>query len=95
MTLARIEQLLEDNLRLTEENNRLIREVRRNGKMAFWFKVALWAVIIILPFLLIGPILEALVPAVNGETGGVNLLGLPSSGQLQDVLDAYQGQLGE
>lgn len=90
MTLTRVEQLLQQNLELTEENNRLIREVRRTGRVSFWFRLALWAIVLILPFLLIGPILEAVVPAAAGGQGG-SLFGLPSSSQLQEVFDAYQG----
>jgi hypothetical protein len=94
MTLARVEQLLKDNLELTQENNRLIREVRRTGRVSFWFRLALWVIVLILPFLLIGPLLQALVPAAGGSGSG-SLFGLPSSSQLQEVFEAYQGQLGE
>lgn len=91
MALARVEQLLEENLEIAEENNRLLRDLRRTGRIAFWLKLVLWAVVLILPFLLIGPIIEALVPAAsNGQNG--SFLGLPSPEQLQQVLDLYQGQ---
>lgn len=94
MTLARVEQLLEENLELAEENNRLLRELRRAGRISFWLKLVLWAAVLILPFLLIGPLLEALVPAASGSQGS-SFLGFPSPDQLQEALDIYQGQLGE
>lgn len=93
MSLTRLEQLLEENIELTEENNRLIREVRTTARVGFWLRIVLWAAVIILPFLLIGPIISALIPAASGGAG--TSFGLPSAEQFQALLEAYQGGLGE
>ena len=91
MTLTRVEQLLEETRELAEENNRLLRDLRRTARMGFWFKVLLWAAVIILPFLLLKPILETLVPAARTGDQGVGVFGLPSEAQLEGIIDAYQG----
>jgi hypothetical protein len=93
MSITRLEQLLEENLELAEENNRLIREIRRTGRIAFWLKLVLWATVLILPFLLIGPILAALIPAAGGASGST--FGIPTAEQFQSLLEAYQGGSGE
>jgi hypothetical protein len=92
MSMARIEQLLEENLQLAEENNRLLRDLRRVGRWGFWLRLLLWAAVIILPFLLLRPILTTLVPGATNDGAGFSIFGLPNQEQLKDVLDAYQGE---
>ena len=93
MTATRVQQLLEENLQLTQETNEMVREMRRLGRIMFWIKLVLWAFVIILPFLLIGPILEAMFPVTaEGAGPGLNLFGFPSQETLERALDSYQGQ---
>jgi hypothetical protein len=89
MQLTRIEQLLEDNLEATQENNERIRSMQRAAKWGFWLKVVVWAAVIILPFLLLKPLLQTLVPATGGGNG---LFGFPSQADLEKALNSYQGQ---
>jgi hypothetical protein len=89
LQLTRIEQLLEDNLAAAQETNDMIRDMRRTAWWGFWFKVIIWAAVIILPFILLKPLLETLVPAAAGGSG---LFGLPSQSDLEKALDAYQGE---
>lgn len=77
--LARLEQLLEENLELAEENNKLLREMRRWSRLGVFVKVILWAAVIILPFLLLKPVIEQLFPAATGI----------SDPAFQEVLDMY------
>lgn len=91
MTLTRVEQLLEENLELAEENNKLLHDLRRTARLGFWFKLLVWAAVIILPFILLKPILETLIPAARTGEGGVGVFGLPSQEQLENVIDTYQG----
>lgn len=91
--IARLEQLLEETKEIAEENNQLLREIRRNWRISFWIKVALWAAVIILPFLLIKPILDAIVPAVNGQQNGVGVFGVPDTAELQQLIDTYRGEI--
>lgn len=91
--LQRLEELLEDNLHLAKENNKILRDMRRTGWFAFWFKVVLWTVILVLPFFFIGPLLRYLSPLTGGAIPtGVNVFGLPSSEQLQKAVETYKAQ---
>jgi len=84
--LARVEQLLEENLQVAEETNSMLRDMRRWSRIGVFFKIILWSAVIILPFLLLKPIIEQLVPASNG---------VPDSAlqeRLEQALDLYQGQ---
>jgi hypothetical protein len=85
--LSRIEQQLEDLQELVEENNGLLRQTRSAARWSLGLRIAVWAVILVLPFLLIGPILRAIVPA--GATG-TGAFGMPSAEQLQDALNTYR-----
>lgn len=89
MQLTRIEQLLEENLEVAQETNEMLRDLRRTARWGFWLRLLVWAAVIILPFLLLKPILETLVPATGTGSGP---FGFPSQEQLKEVLDAYQGE---
>ena len=91
--IARLEQLLEETKEIAEENNQLLREIRRNWRISFWVKVAIWVAVLALPFLLIGPILNALVPAANGQQNGVGLFGVPDAAELQQLIDTYRAEV--
>ncbi len=47
-----VEDLLKENIRLTRENNRLVRKLWRAHLIGFWWKVLLIAMLIIGPILL-------------------------------------------
>lgn len=90
--LARLEELLEDNLHLAKENNKILRDLRRTGWFSFWFKVILWIVILVLPFFFIGPILRYLSPLTGGAIPSNGVFGLPSAEQLQKAVETYKAQ---
>jgi len=90
LQLARVEQMLEENLQVTEETNRMLREMRRWSRVGIFLRVFIWAALIILPLLLLKPILESLVPAAGGAGSG--FLGFPTQADLEKALDSYQGQ---
>lgn len=89
--IARLEQLLEETREIAEENNQILRELRRNFRISFWVKVVIWVAVLALPFILIGPILNALVPATDAQQGGVGLFGVPNPEEIQQLINAYQG----
>lgn len=93
VTLGRLEELLEENLKLAEDTNRILRDVRRTGRIAFWFKVILWTVVLVLPFFFIGPLLKALEPYTGGALpAGSTLLGVPSPEQIQKAVEQFRAQ---
>lgn len=92
--LSRLEELLEDNLHLAKENNRILRDMRRTGRIAFWAKVILWTVVLILPIFLIGPFLRYISPLTGGviPTSTTTLFGIPSSEQVEKAVQQYKAQ---
>ncbi len=94
-TLARLEQTLEDLQDAVEENNRILRRIQRTSNWSFWGRILIWLIVLALPFLVLGPIIHALIPVAytNGESG--SFLGLPSAEQLQELIRAYQSSRGQ
>ena len=93
VTLERLEELLEENLKLAEDTNRILRDVRRTGRIAFWFKVVLWTIVLVLPFFLIAPFLRALEPYTGGALPiGANLFGIPSAEQIGKAIELFKAQ---
>ncbi len=89
-TISRLEQLVQDSIDLAEENNKLLRSLVRTTRFAFWAKALMWVVVIILPFIFLGPLVRTLVPAYNtGATGG-NLFGFPSPTEIQNIVNSYR-----
>lgn len=82
-----LESLLRENIEVARENNRILRDMRRIGRIAFWSKVVIWTVVIIIPLLLIGPILDSLT-----KGAGASVLGLPSASTIEEALRIYTGQ---
>lgn len=87
MQLARVEQLLQENLEVAHETNAMLRDMRRTARWGFWLRVVVWAAVIILPLLILKPILETLVPATGAGSG---FFGFPSQADLEKALDSYQ-----
>lgn len=87
--LAQLQELLEETSAVVNENNRLIRDMRRLSRVAFWFKLILWILVLGLPFLFIGPLFQALFPAITGHG---SFLGLPSMEQLMQAFESLKQQ---
>lgn len=89
MSLSRMEQLLQDNLELAEENNRLLRQLRRAVRASFWARIILWAIVIALPLLLLRPVLNAVVPATGDGAGPFGLFpSLEDAEKFREILDS-------
>lgn len=88
-TISRLEQLIEDSIELAEENNKLLRSLVRTTRFAFWAKALMWLIILVLPFIFLGPLVRTLIPASNTGAAGGNLFGLPSPTEIQQIFNAY------
>lgn len=90
---ADLEKLLEENLAVAKDNNRLLREMRRNAILGLIARVVIWLIVLGVPLFFLsaylGPILEALSGSGELPTG---LFGLPSEAQLQQLIEQYQSQ---
>ncbi len=87
---ASLEALLREQIAISKENNEILKDMRRIGRIAFWAKVVLWTILIILPLLLIGPILSGFSAMLAPGTAS-NVMGVPSPELIQQALDAYKG----
>lgn len=87
--IARLEEQLDDLLELAEENNKILISMQRTARWSFWGKLLIWIIVLVLPFIVLGPFLKALVPGIAGGDGK-SLFGLPSETQVKALLEAYK-----
>ncbi len=93
-TEAHIEQLLEENLALNKENNKILRRMERNALISFFAKIFLWLLLLGLPLIFLGPYLKPLFGLLTGAPAdpSASPIGVPSESQLQQLLDVYTGK---
>jgi len=89
---ARIEELLRDLQDSVDENNRILRRMQRGNAIAFWGKLILWTLVIVLPILFLKPILNTILPFAGYGSPGVGSYGLPSQAEIQQIMEAYRTQ---
>ena len=90
--------LLEENLRLARDTNRMLRAMRRDAWFSFFGKILLWAAVIVVPFyfyaIYLAPLMESvssLIPGSGTQGGGGGLFGLPTSpSELQKLIEQYK-----
>lgn len=94
-----LEELLEENLELAKENNKLLKEMRRNAIIGLIARVVIWLVVLGVPIFFLstylGPILDAFSGQANGQEIPVGLFGMPSQEQLNQLIEQYQAGFGE
>lgn len=90
-----LEKLLEENLAVAKDNNRLLREMRRNAILGLIAKIVLWLIILGVPLFFLssylGPIMDAISGAQDGQLPS-GLFGLPSEEQLNRLIEQYQAE---
>ncbi len=91
---SELKKLLEENLAVAKDNNRLLREMRRNAILGLIAKVVLWLILLGVPLLFlssyIGPLTQALTGQSGAQTLPTGLFGVPSEAQVQQIIDQYQ-----
>ena len=96
---AHLEELLEENLELAKENNKLLKEMRRNAIIGLVVRIIIWLLVLGVPLFFLstylGPILDALQGQANGQEIPIGLFGLPSEEQLNRLIEQYQAGFGE
>ena len=90
--IAQLEVKFEELLEIAEENNEMLRYLKRTTRWSFWGRLLIWIIVLVLPFLLLGPLLKALVPGISGQS--TSLFGLPSQDQVKSLLNAYKQGTG-
>jgi hypothetical protein len=91
-TLARIENLLTEQLDLARDTNKVVHSIRRANWISFWIKFILWTFAIIVPLFFLGPFLKSLLPS-TADTNSVNIFGIPSTMEVQKMIQTYRGNV--
>ena len=92
--LDHIQDLLVQQIKVSEENNRLLHAMRKWGRIAFAAKVIIWTIVLILPVLLYPYIAKSVpgLPAIGtaSSTGESGIFGYPSPAQIEKALHPGQ-----
>lgn len=88
-----LEDQLDEQHKLIKDTNRIVREIRRTGRIAFWFKLLLWIIVLGLPIFFLKPILQY-VTALTGVPipTSTSAFGIPSSDQIQKAISQYKAK---
>ncbi|MBP6869176.1 MAG: hypothetical protein KBC16_03650 [Candidatus Pacebacteria bacterium] len=86
-----VREMLKETLELERENNVLLKRMQKIGRIAFWSKVAIYAVLIGLPLLLIAPLMSYLGTLTGGAPSDQNILnstlfGVPTPETIKTLL---------
>ncbi len=82
-----LKDLLEQNLKLAQENNDLLRSMRRRSQWGLIGQVIFWALFVIAPLIFLWGYLGPLMSALGG--GDATTF---SPGNLQNLLQQYEAQ---
>ncbi len=93
--MEELERLVRETRQLAEDNNRLLRLIRRDALLGFIGKLVLWLLVLGVPLFFLstylGPLMNAFAPA-GEQTIKPGVFGLPSEEQLDQLIKAYQGE---
>lgn len=86
-----VREMLKETLELERENNVLLKRMQKIGRIAFWSKVVIYAVLIGLPLLLIAPLMSYLGTLTGGTPSDQNILnstlfGVPTPDTIKTLL---------
>lgn len=85
---------LEQILKLTKDNNRMLHAMRRNAWLSGFFRVVLWAAFIIIPFYLymqyLAPVMQSAVETMQ-QVQGTGAKAQAQFGELNDAMKKLQG----
>ena len=93
----KIKEQVQENRRLIEENNKILKKISRNLAISTWIKIAYWVVILGVAFgsyYLIQPYLDAITGTYNDVRDGVNSAQqfnekAKDAGSIEGILDTF------
>jgi hypothetical protein len=88
-----LRELLRQNLAVAKDNNRLLREMRRNAVLGFALKLVVYLLLLGVPLFILSTYLGPIMEAFSGS-GGSSLLGAPSAEELQRLMEEYRASQG-
>jgi intein/homing endonuclease len=92
---SELKKLLEEDIAIGKDNNRLLREMRRNAILGLIAKIIIWLVLLGVPLFFLstylGPILDAFTgQSASGQAIPGGLFGIPSEEQINKLIEQYQ-----
>ncbi|MBU1293006.1 hypothetical protein KJ819_03005 [Patescibacteria group bacterium] len=90
-----LERLVKETRQLAEDNNRLLRRIRRDAVLGFVARIVIWLVVLGVPLFFLGSYLAPIMDAVSGsgsESFMPGPFGLPSEDQVNKLIEQYQAQ---
>ncbi len=89
-----LKELVEENLRLTKDNNRMLRSMRRTARISFVWRIIFWAAILGIPTYIyityIAPMMSSIFPPGTENANPIlKMLGLPSSEALRQAMHTF------
>lgn len=90
-----LKKLIEETHALAKDNHDMLRAIRRDQWIAFFTKIVVWVVILALPIYLYRLYLEPIVTKLSEASGmssttTTGILGLPSSAEVQKLIDSLK-----
>lgn len=89
-----LKELLEENIAVAKDTNRLIREMRRNAILGMIAKVVIWLIVLGVPLFFLssylGPLLDAASGQPNADSLKPGVFGLPSPEQMNALIEQYK-----
>ena len=79
-------QMVEQTLKLEQENNRILRHMQTMDRVGFWIKLLVWGLVLGLPVFFFEPILEFAKKTVQENPAA---FGIPSSEAFQNFVDSF------
>lgn len=94
---TQMKDLMEENKRLLQENNELLKKIHRNGLFTFWLRIAWYIFLIGLPFALYFYLLEPYFAALGSsyEVFSAGIQEIPGWKQFNAALENFQAHTGE
>lgn len=89
---AELKELILENSKLLQENNRLLRKIHRNNLIEFWIRVCWYILLIGLPFALYFYVLEPYFTAMGSsyETFSAGMQEIPGWKQFTETVEAIK-----
>ncbi|MFZ2500991.1 MAG: hypothetical protein WAW90_03360 [Minisyncoccia bacterium] len=89
-----LKRALDEIHALTKDNHQILRAIRRDQWIGFFSKIIFWAVMIIIPFYAYQQYLQPIISSISSSgTSASNLLNLPTSTELQKLINSYKAGL--
>jgi hypothetical protein len=86
-----LKRLLQETRALAAENLQVSKALRRAQIWGFLGKLVIWAIVLLLPLYLYQTYLMPIVSKFAPSTSSPGIFGVPSSAELQKLIDSYTG----